>query len=97
MEKITWSELALEDLQDIYDYISKDSEIYALRVTQRIVDRVEILNTHSTAGPIVPEFEEKNICQLIEGNYRIFYRINTDGTIGIARILHGARLLKKDL
>ncbi|MBP6731114.1 MAG: type II toxin-antitoxin system RelE/ParE family toxin [Chitinophagales bacterium] len=94
MEKISWSDLALEDLQQIYDYICKDSELYASRVTERIVERIEILNTHSTAGTIVPEFEEESIRQLIEGNYRIIYRINSDGSIGIARIHHGARLLK---
>ncbi len=93
MEKIIWSYLAINDLQDIYDYICKDSELYALRLTERIVERVEILNTHPTAGTVVPEFEQENIRQLIQGNYRIIYRINSDGSIGIARVYHGARLL----
>jgi toxin ParE1/3/4 len=94
MEKIVWSDLAFEDLQEIYDYISKDSELYALRLAERIVARVEILNVHPLSGTIAPEFEQENIRQLIEGSYRIIYRINADGSIGIARVSHGARILK---
>lgn len=94
MEKVIWSELAVYDLQDIYDYICKDSELYATRVVERIVARIEILNTHSNTGTIVPEFNQQNIRQLIEGNYRIIYRTLVDGTVQIVRIYHGARLLK---
>lgn len=94
MEKIEWSDLALEDLQEIYNYISKDSELYAFRICERIVNKVEILNTNPSAGRMVTEFEQENIRELIEGNYRIIYRVNADGSIGIARIHHGARLLK---
>lgn len=94
MEKIIWSDIAVYDLQDIYDYICKDSELYAMRVVERIVERIEILNTNSSAGTIVPEFNQQSIRQLIEGNYRIVYRILIDGTVQIVRIYHGARLLK---
>ena len=94
MEKIIWSDLASEDLQGIYKYICKDSELYAIRTVERIINKIEILNTHASAGRMVPEFEQKNIRELLEGNYRIVYRINNNDSIGIVRIHHAARLLK---
>ncbi|MEI1280607.1 type II toxin-antitoxin system RelE/ParE family toxin [Leptospira venezuelensis] len=40
-KEIIWSLRAKSDLQDIYDYIAKDSEVYALNVVNKIIDVVE--------------------------------------------------------
>ncbi len=45
------------------------------------------------SGRIVPEKEDPNIRELIEGNYRIFYRV-TRNNITILRIHNSARNLK---
>ena len=42
----------------------------------------------------VPEFDNELIRELIESTYRIIYRIESEEEIGIARVHHGARLLK---
>ena len=76
MEEIIWSNLAGQDLQDIYDYIGSDSEFYALRIIDRIIERVEILIKMPKAGKVVAEFENENVRELIEGNYRIIYQIS---------------------
>lgn len=94
MAQIDWSKLAKEDLQEIYDYISNDSERYALRMVDRIVERTETLREHPISGRIVPEFENENLRELIEGNYRIIYYIVSKEQISIVRVYHGARLLK---
>ncbi|HWZ16266.1 MAG TPA: type II toxin-antitoxin system RelE/ParE family toxin [Mucilaginibacter sp.] len=94
MVKIIWTPFALEDLQSIYDYIAKDSPYYANRFIDKLVDRVDILIDHPEAGKIVPEFENELIRELIEGSYRIIYKINSITEIGIVRIHHSARLLK---
>jgi toxin ParE1/3/4 len=44
-------------------------------------------------GRIVPEFRKKNLKELIEGNYRIIYKIHPHFT-GIVRIHHSAKQLK---
>jgi len=44
MDKIIWTDNALQDLIDIGDYISKDSEKYA----QLIVYLIQLMNTEST-------------------------------------------------
>ncbi len=95
MAKIIWSNLALEDLRAIHEYIAQDSAMYAERLIDRIIERVDILEKHPRVGRIVPEFNLQNIRELIEGNYRIIYRIETEDKIGIARIHHSARFLSE--
>lgn len=94
MAQIDWSKLAKDDLQDIYDYISNDSERYALQMVDRLVVRTEILMLHSKTGRVVPEFEDENLRELIEGNYRIIYYLISEEKVSIVRVYHGARLLK---
>ena len=95
MAKIEWSELAVFDLQSIYDYISEDSEVYAIRLINKFVVKVEVLDKFPNSGRIVPEFNANEIRELIEGNYRIIYRIeDIEKNISILRIHHAARILK---
>jgi addiction module RelE/StbE family toxin len=85
----------LDDLRTIYDYISSDSPLYAERLIDKIVERVEVLKSHPHVGRKVPEFENDNLRELIEGNYRIIYFLESEDKIGIVRIHHSARLLRE--
>ncbi len=75
MVEIIWLEEARLDLKDIFDYISRDSKRYAQRQVDKIFERDQLLLTHINAGKIVEEIGQSEICELIEGNYRIVYRI----------------------
>jgi plasmid stabilization system protein ParE len=46
-------------------------------------------------GRMVPEFKQKTLRELIEGNYRIIYLIKNKNQIDILRIYHVARLLRR--
>jgi len=85
----------LNDLQDIYDYVAKDSPKFADRLMDKIIERVDVLEHHPKIGRKVPEFDNEQIRELIEGNYRIIYRIESDDQLGIARVHHAARMLKE--
>jgi len=93
MVKIIWTLQAIEDLKSIHDYIAVESRVYAKDVIVKIMTRVQQLEQFPQSGKMVPEFEQKNIRELIEGNYRIVYKIHPNH-IGIVRIHHSARLLK---
>ena len=43
MVEINWTLHSKDDLQNIYDYISNDSEVYALRVIEKIIDATFVL------------------------------------------------------
>lgn len=94
MVKIIWTQLAIDDMKSIHGYISKESRVYANNMIEKFIARVEQLESFPESGKIVPEFGHKSIRELIEGNYRIVYKIHSD-YIGIARVHHSARLLRK--
>ena len=95
MVKINWTPVSLEDLKNIFDYISEDSNRYAQITVNRIYLRVSSLKKQPYSGRIVPEFNDKNIREIIDGNYRIVHEIISDYQIDILRIFHSARILKK--
>jgi toxin ParE1/3/4 len=95
MVKIVWTELSISDLREIFEYIADDSVRYASITTNKVYLRVQPLADNPLIGRIVPEFNEISIRELIEGNYRIIYRIKSEIQIDVLRVYHVARLLKK--
>jgi addiction module RelE/StbE family toxin len=93
MEKIIWSELALDDLKSIHDYISKDSIIYANRVIEKIIQRIDQLEHFPKSGRVVPELNNNSIRELIQNNYRIIYKVTTQ-EIFIVSIHHASKLME---
>ena len=94
MVEITFSDIALENVRDIYDFIAKDSPRFAEKELQKIYDRIEVLHSFPLSGKIVREYDMIERRELIEGNYRIVYQILSDDSISIATIHHHSRLLK---
>ena len=93
MAQINWTKLALNDVDQIYGYIAKDSPHYAQKTIEKFFERVLILQNFPRSGRIVPEFEIENLRELIEGNYRIVYRIKKN-KIDILRVHHSAKKMK---
>lgn len=97
MVQIRWLKEAKNDLKEIYYYISIDSKRYARLQVERIKQRTEVLNTHSEIGKVVEEVNKSDIRELIEGNYRIIYRIVNKNKVDILMIHHAARDLMRRL
>ncbi len=95
MVKIVWTELSILDLKELFDYIAEDSNRYATITVTRLYNRVQLISENPYMGRIVPEINEKPIREILEGNYRIIYRIKSKTQIDILRVYHSARLLKK--
>lgn len=93
MVKVIWTDAAIQDLNDIGDYIAKDSERYAEITIQRLFESVDILENNPKVGKMVPEFEIETIRELIRGSYRIVYRIVDNYRIDIMTVHNSARLL----
>ncbi|MBM4083261.1 MAG: type II toxin-antitoxin system RelE/ParE family toxin, partial [Planctomycetes bacterium] len=88
--RIKWSEPALVDLEEIRDYIAKDSEYYATRLVEKIIQAVEALERFPAMGRVVPEAQDQSIRELLVANYRVMYRIETERVLVLAA-MHGAR------
>ena len=91
MVKINWTNLAVEDLKSVFDYISRDSFRYAKIQISRLNSRTQILKTLPNAGKVVPEFENEKLRELIEGNYRIIYKVVNTSKIDILTIHNSAK------
>lgn len=94
--KIIWSEPAIFDLENIRDYIAKDSVYYAAIFVEKIIVAIEKVAAFPLIGRIVPECHNKNIREVIYQNYRIIYKIS-DKTIFILTVVHAGRNLYKGL
>ena len=93
MVTIVWTDFAYEDLRSIFDYISRDSKVYADKYVDKLIARVDQLESNPKSGRVVPEINKEEIRELIEGNYRLVYRYVGD-TVTILRVHHSARQLK---
>jgi len=94
--QVTWSESAKGELRQIYEYISAHSEKYAWRMVVRIVDKTGILSEFPRIGRVVPELDDENLRELVEGSYRIIYEVVDNSWVNILRIHHSARLLNEE-
>ncbi len=88
--RVDWSDLALDDLDDISRYISKDSPHYAREFVERIFDTTDQLNELPLSGRVVPEIEDKSIRELIVQGYRVMYRVEANRALILA-VMHGRR------
>ncbi|MFM6975338.1 MAG: type II toxin-antitoxin system RelE/ParE family toxin [Sphingobacteriaceae bacterium] len=94
MVKLIWTNQAIYDLNTIGDYIAESLANYALITVQKLFEKPTILKTFPIAGRIVPEKNQTDLRELIEGNYRIIYQLSSNDTIHILTIYHSSRDLK---
>lgn len=95
MVQVKWLKTAKLDLKEIHEYISLDSKRLARLQVERIKEKTTLLKTHIGLGKIVEEIEIQEVRELIEGNYRIIYKIIQPNEIHILMIHHSARDLSK--
>jgi toxin ParE1/3/4 len=91
MVQIRWTKQATLDLNEIFEYISKDSSHYARLEVVRIKGKTKLLESNLYLGNAVSELGRPEIRQLIHGNYRIIYKLVDNKRIDILTIHHSAR------
>lgn len=90
MAQARWSLTAGSDLQNIEDFIARDSVLHAISFVDRIVESADTLLTSAQIGRVVPEFNRSDIREILFRNYRIVY-LAQDHTVTILRVVHGRR------
>ncbi len=94
MVKIEWTDPALEDLNQIFKYIARDSTYYANLFIKRIYESIQNLKDFPESGRVVPEKGINNLREIIMQNYRIIYRYRkVEKIVEILTIIHGSRQL----
>ena len=90
MRKLLWTEPSLEDLDAIFDFISKDSEYYASSFVNEIITHAEKLLIFPEMGRMVPEYGQKYVREIIFQTYRIIYQLAQDRIL-VLTVVHGRR------
>ena len=90
MAKVIWAPSALDDIDSIAHYISRDSAYHASLFIDRLFEAADQLLLNPQFGRVIPEIGNQNCREIIYGSYRIMYRIEKN-TIWITSIIHGAR------
>lgn len=96
MAEVIWTEPALEQLNDIAEYIALDNFQDAQNVVQNAFDKVDRLSEFPLSGRIPPEVPNSIYQEVIVNPCRVFYRLQ-DGTVYIIHVMRDAQQLRKHM
>lgn len=88
--KVSWTEKATTDLLSIWEYVARQSPVYADIVSEKLLESPNRLIEHPRSGAIVPEYERDDLREICVYSFRVIYRI-VDSEIHILGVIHGAR------
>lgn len=95
--KVVWTENAEFDLDDLYDFVAKDSPIYAEQFVDQILREVGRLEQTPRMGRKVPEANSDQIRERIVHSQRVIYLIDEgNAVVNILALVHVRRDLEND-
>ena len=87
---------AKQRLKDIKKFAQGISDAYAKRIIQQLREKASQLKDNNFDGRPIPELNDKNVRQLLIGQYRIIYRIISDSEAHILTFWHSSKPLNPD-
>ncbi|OPY57049.1 MAG: Plasmid stabilization system protein [Pelotomaculum sp. PtaU1.Bin035] len=81
------------DLQEITEYIARDSVENAIRFADELLEVCHSIQDFPERGRIVPEVGQPQIREVIHKNYRLVYAVRK-GKIFILQVFNAARLFR---
>lgn len=94
MIRITFTEHAVRDLEDIYEYIANDNVAAAEKHRMRLRRCWQALIQQPKMGRRRDEIRS-GYRSVTEGDYIILYQLTNDHELAIVRVVHGKRDLGK--
>ncbi|MCF8504043.1 MAG: type II toxin-antitoxin system RelE/ParE family toxin [Caulobacter sp.] len=88
--RVVLTDEAQRDLEDIGDYIARDSPVRARTFVSELLASARRIGETPRGFPLVPRYERFGVRRRVHGAYLIFYRLEDDH-VSILHILHGAR------
>ena len=88
--QLLWTEQALIRLGEIDEYVGQRNPTAATRLVDRIIERATALIDQPALGRAVPELPGSALREVIEGNYRVVYRVR-EPMIEIVTVFEGHR------
>jgi len=94
MAQIIWSDPALEDLNEIAEYIALDKPSAARNLVREVFNKVKRLEDFPNSGRKPPELDKTRYRELIFPPCRVFYRIEEE-KVFILYVMRSERKLRK--
>jgi len=92
-QSVIWSLEALDDIDNIAEYIGRDSIYHAQQVVEQIFASSDTLLKQPELGRVVPELNNPQVREHFIYSYRLIYEIK-EPEIHIMAVIHGKRLLE---
>ncbi|GAA6171045.1 type II toxin-antitoxin system RelE/ParE family toxin [Colwellia sp. KU-HH00111] len=96
MAEIIWVSPALDDLNEIAEYIALSNISAAKVLTKKVFDKISRLEDHPESGKRPQELINLNYREVIVNPCRIFYKIDND-KVYILHVMRQERELRKFL
>lgn len=74
-KSVEWTDLALQDLDIIYKYISKDSVNNASVFIDELIKNFDDLGKFPNRGRVIPQLKKTYYREIFVGNYRVMYKL----------------------
>ena len=81
MAEIIWTNPALEDLNDIAEYIALSNLLSAKKLVKKVFEKVERLEASPESGKKPLELNNLNYREIVVNPCRIFYKIENEAPI----------------
>ena len=90
--RLIWSPAARDDLHDIVVFVARDNPNRAMSFGYELISETDHLQTYPDLGRVVPEYQNKDLREIVFRPYRIVYRVNHEQKLcEIVRVWHSAR------
>jgi len=90
MGEVIWSPSALEDIEQIAQFIARDSSDQAAIFVERLVEATDRLASAPLSGRIILEIGHPDCREILYGAYRIMCR-HVGRDVWITGVVHAAR------
>ena len=97
MARLIWTEPALQDLEQIADYIALDDDSAAKRLVKKVFEQAELLESFPEMCPTPHDLPDTTYRHLIVHPLRIFYRVEHDMVYIVCVVRHERYLRLADL
>ncbi len=87
-----WTRQAREDLRAIRAHIARDAPATATAYVRKLRASVERLRHFPFSGEVVPELGREDLREVLQGNYRLIYRVS-EMRLDILAVYHSSRIL----
>ncbi len=94
--RVEWADVARRDLEEIADYVHRESPAAALRLVEQIEQRASALEAMPNRGRVPPElvrFRVQLYQEILVTPYRLLYRVHQD-SVAVLGVFDGRRDLE---